>query len=163
KDAGGNSKKYTSSTINVSGGAAVESLSILKYKTGSCGGSNVYNSAGGKGGGAIILYGANITVEGTLSAKGGNGISEYYGGSGGGSGGSITLFGGMVDLKSSADLNVDGGTGGTSGYSSNYHGGAGSKGMIKILSGQKSAGIIDPLAKVGSYNVATVAPPDKMS
>jgi hypothetical protein len=164
KDAGGNSIYYSGgSNYTRTGPAAVGSMSILKYKTGSRGGSNYNNTVGGKGGGAIILIGANITAEGTLSAKGSNGTSEQYGGSGGGSGGSITLFGGMVDLKSSADLNVDGGLGGTSSYSSSYNGGAGSKGMIKILSGQKSAGIIDPLAKVGVYNVATVTPPDKMS
>ncbi len=164
KDAGTNSYYYSSgSNWTVSGGSAVPSLSILKYKTGSCGGSNKYGTAGGKGGGAIVLYARNIFIDGTLSAKGGNGVSEYYGGSGGGSGGSITLYGGTVEVKASAELTVDGGAGSISNYTSSYNGGAGSKGMIKILSGQKSAGIVDPSASIGTYNIVTVTPPEKIS
>ncbi|MGI6393893.1 MAG: carboxypeptidase-like regulatory domain-containing protein [bacterium] len=161
KNAGVDSKRYSGGTYTVKGGAAVESISILKHKTGSCGGSNWQGDQGGKGGGAIVLYGANIAIEGTLSAKGGNGTSSTDGGSGGGSGGSITLFGGIVKLEASADLNAEGGDGGKS-NSSSYYGGAGGRGMIKILSGEKKTGIIDPSAKIEDYR-ATVAPPYKIS
>ncbi|HDT11721.1 MAG TPA: hypothetical protein ENN58_03160, partial [bacterium] len=106
----------------VYGGSEVGSLYMLKYMTGSCGGANKNGTAGGKGGGAIILYGSDVELKGTLSAKGEEGVYSYYGGTGGGSGGSITLFGGTIDIKDSAHINVDGGVGGTA-YSSTYYGG----------------------------------------
>ena len=154
---------YNNKYKTLSGASSIPSINILDYNIGSCGGSNYVGTAGGKGGGAIVLYANNIDLDGTLQANAAAGVSSQYGGSGGGSGGSVILYGGTIDVASTADISASGGSGGTASYSSSYSGGAGSVGMIKILSGQLSAMIVDGSASISSQNIKTVAPSELMS
>ncbi|MBI4232556.1 hypothetical protein HY605_04960, partial [Candidatus Peregrinibacteria bacterium] len=100
------------------------------------GGGNGQNRqfvAGGSGGGAITLEAKNITLDGEILARGGNGggILGRYGqnaASGGGAGGSI-LIKASADLRGNGRLSVRGGNGGEYG---DYKGGGGSGGRIAL-------------------------------
>ncbi|MBN1436125.1 MAG: hypothetical protein JW936_03545 [Sedimentisphaerales bacterium] len=79
---------------------------------------------GGDGGGCIVLYADDLTIEGTVTANGNNGLSTTMAaGAGGGSGGGILCrFGqGVV----AGTLSTRGGTGGTSPIGGGCGGGGG--------------------------------------
>jgi hypothetical protein len=92
---------------------------------------------GGRGGGYICLQGADVTIDGTVSARGQNGAlatyhpsGDYAGvGSGGGSGGQIVVNASNLALHGAID--VTGGNGSDPGKT--YSGGGGAGGRIKIL------------------------------
>ncbi len=80
------------------------------------GGGGGYNSAsGGHGGGAIKLHiGGTLTINGTITADGGNGGKHVYG-AGGGSGGSIFIIAGTITgTNPSSTITAEGGNAGDS-------------------------------------------------
>ena len=93
------------------------------------GGGNQSGLPGGAGGGAIKLAVANnLTVNGTISANGGNGTTSNYGAGGGGAGGSIWIAAGS--LGGNGQIGANGGNGAWTYYG--YSGGGGG-GRIAIF------------------------------
>ena len=93
-------------------------LNPLSY--GSSGGHSIFPHAGGRGGGKLHLEVGNfLTVDGTISANGGDFESPR---SGGGSGGSILIHTHVVDGDGSIQV------GGGGGNSEPSHGGGGGAG-----------------------------------
>lgn len=129
------------------GGAAYGSLSNPTDFGSSGGGSN---SAGGNGGGAIRINNSGIlTVNGSLSAKGGNAPYTTSGGccksnGGGGSGGSIWITAGSV--AGSGTISTAGGKGFGAFH---FSGAGGGGGRISIESTNYFPGVIDVAG--GSY------------
>ena len=93
---------------------------------GSGGGAYYSGSVGGTGGGAIKLsISGTLTVNGTLSATGSNGVSPTYNvAAGGGSGGSIWIMGGGT-LKGTGTIIAKGGDGSSTGTSYRHNSGGG--------------------------------------
>ena len=90
---------------------------------GGSGGGGGYNRGGGGGGGAILIAcREDLSISGSVRAKGGTG-HDQGGGSGGGSGGGIRLV--AETFSGSGTIAVNGGTGGSSGSQS------GGKGRIR--------------------------------
>jgi hypothetical protein len=88
------------------------------------GGSYIGGNGGGGGGAILIASSTSITVNGSITANGGNGTSAHYSnGSGGGSGGAIKLMANIVSGNGAITA-----TGGTPGS----RGGTGSIGRIRI-------------------------------
>lgn len=135
---GGGNGEGTDSTLIGSGGNRYGSKSLLPLIGGSGGGGGAAGSArdaygGGGGGGAILIAcSGTLTLSSSaiITARGGDG---YYNGgdtssSGGGAGGAIRLMATTITglpNNSSPDLSVRGGT-------SQYLGGAGGAGFIRI-------------------------------
>ena len=132
-------------------------------ETGSNGGS-VFDSsgnlvsAGGSGGGRIVVYADVININGTVDASGYDGESGYRyqngsgnggSGAGGGSGGSIIMRANLVNVGSSAEIAADGGFGGDGAdgdctgvciglYDGGNGGGGGSGGIVDIRASSTS-------------------------
>ncbi|MEW6248910.1 MAG: hypothetical protein AB1555_19705 [Nitrospirota bacterium] len=91
-------------------------VSLIPLFGGSGGGGfkgtiNTSGLAGGGGGGAIVIASSTkITVNGTITAKGGNGAAPGYVYAGGGSGGAIRLV--APEIAGTGTLDVSGGAGG---------------------------------------------------
>lgn len=83
---------------------------------------------GGRGGGAIYIEAATVTIEGTVTADGAAGLSYGGVGTGGGAGGFISID--AFELSGSGLLSAKGGLGGA-GFSG--IGGGGGGGVIQIL------------------------------
>lgn len=117
--------------------------------------TNVSGATGGGGGGALrIMAGGDITINGTLEAKGGNGGSDggTIASGGGGSGGSIWLQT-NGNITGSGTINTSGGTGGVGLGAGD--GGNGAKGRIRL---DDSDGIVttlttDPTAQINDIDV----------
>ncbi len=122
-----------------SGGSTYGNSKIFPMIGGSGGGggglsssSNCSGSAGGGGGGGgavLIASSGTITVTGSITANGGNGVtvSTYCGGGGGGSGGAIKLMANTISGEGT--ISASGGYQGTSYCAS---GGAGGNGRIRF-------------------------------
>ena len=109
-----------------SGGAAYgDDLSPTTPGSGG-GGSGYANAPGGYGGGHLdLMVGGTLTVDGTISANGADGVTySTYAASGGGAGGSIQVSAGT--LAGSGTVQANGGNGGISSYAWSG-GGAGSR------------------------------------
>ncbi|MBI5155293.1 hypothetical protein HZA57_08645 [Candidatus Poribacteria bacterium] len=110
--------------------------------------SNLLSGGGGGGGGGAFFASSStrITVNGTVSAKGGNGtrVGNAYGG-GGGSGGMVKLASNYITLGATGSLRADGG-------STAFGAGGGANGRIRIeafdytISG---SAVISPTANTG--------------
>ncbi len=92
-------------------------------------------SSGGGGGGAIrIVAGGDITLNGTISVRGGNGggvsATTYSGGGGGGSGGAILIQAGRDLIVNGGTLEARGGTFGENDFAG--FGGDGGNGIIRL-------------------------------
>ncbi|MBM3882369.1 MAG: hypothetical protein FJ387_22045 [Verrucomicrobia bacterium] len=106
-------------------GSAREPLEL-----GSAGGAG-YAGVGGAGGGAIRLVVTNtLTIEGTISANGGDGATHSYGASGGGSGGSLWISAGL--LAGAGEVTANGGNGPVV---SEEDGGGGGGGRVAVYAG----------------------------
>ena len=96
------------------------------YMMGSGAGEETDAPNGGPGGGAVRLsVDGTITVDGLLSARGGDGAGSTSADNGGGSGGSVWLFAGT--LTGTGTIDADGGNGG-----GGIYGGGGGGGRIAI-------------------------------
>ena len=112
---------YGSSLYPTTYGSAIEPTAL-----GSGGGNN---ANGGIGGGAIKLVASDtITINGTVSANGGNGQPYDYGG---GSGGSIWII--SDTLSGTGSITANGGSGQRSGYA-----GGGGRVSLQWASGQRT-------------------------
>ncbi|MDP4231167.1 MAG: choice-of-anchor D domain-containing protein [Bacteroidota bacterium] len=124
-------------SIHTSGGNINGNPELVPLSGGSGGGGGNVNSAdisgigagsGGGGGGAIILYGLQTSIKGTIRSNGGNGVNSFNndGAGGGGSGGavicggkisvgvnSVTVSGGVGGIGQPLDAGQDGGSGST--------------------------------------------------
>ncbi|MFA6454178.1 MAG: tail fiber domain-containing protein [Microgenomates group bacterium] len=128
------------------GTGAVGSVAGTTYDTaavgsGGGGGGNGGNGYGGAGGGGIqIQSGSTISITGTISANGANGITTaaYAGGGGGGSGGRITLQAASA-ITNSGTISANGGNGGGS-DAGGRGGGGGGGGRITIQDSSGAAG-----------------------
>jgi hypothetical protein len=106
---------------------------ILPLTGGSGGGggaarNNDRGGAGGGGGGAILIASSGtITVNGVVTARGGNGGTGNAGG-GGGAGGAIRLIANLI--TGTGNLGASGGNAGSANVS--FNGGAGGQGYIRI-------------------------------
>lgn len=117
-------------------------------------------SGGGGGGGGILVKGAgNITIQGSILAKGGEGGSNspgyyYYGAAGGGGGGgAIALYANNVLNVAGALLDTSGGAGGLP-YSSGWAGGGGKGGGGYVQLEDKDGQI----AGISGTSPATILP-----
>ena len=119
----------------VNGGGAgpkFGAVTILPLSGGSGGGggaaiSTSRGGAGGGGGGAILIASSGtITINGTINARGGNGVSGN-GGGGAGAGGGIRLIANTI--TGTGTLNA---SGGGAGGGSTFAGGNGGQGYIRI-------------------------------
>ena len=119
----------------VNGGGAgpkFGAVTILPLSGGSGGGggaaiSTSRGGAGGGGGGAILIASSGtITINGTINARGGNGVSGN-GGGGAGAGGGIRLIANTIN--GTGTLNA---SGGGAGGGSTFAGGNGGQGYIRI-------------------------------
>lgn len=116
------------------------------------------NGLGGIGGGVMLLYSPQITLEGTLQAHGADGqspASPSAGAGGGGAGGGITIVT-LALTTAGSPITAVGGQGGASVPSSNGRpsgggGGNGGNGSIRLLS---CGGLLDPNVAVPSAYVA---------
>jgi hypothetical protein len=92
---------------------APASLTMATLLPGSSGGaftSTAFDSAGGEGGGVIILEASLVRIEGTVEARGGPSLSSDRPG-GGGAGGMIFIKAYTLELGDSAVISVAGGDG----------------------------------------------------
>lgn len=120
----------SSSTDGGAGGGGLygsSDLSSLFLGSGGGGegsGSSSGGSGGGNGAGIILIYANNVSVSGSISATGYNGIKNVYNSAygGGGAGGSVKIMGGTLTLGSSL-ITATGGTGDVGGVYG--HGGNG--------------------------------------
>jgi hypothetical protein len=118
------------------GGPAYGTSSLLPLLGGSGGGggaassSNNRGGAGGGGGGAILIASSGtLTLSGTISARGGNGVTINVGGGGGaGAGGAIRLI--ANTLVGTGSLDVRGGTAGSIVFTGSP-GGSGGRGFLR--------------------------------
>ena len=93
--------------------------------TGSTGGANVFPFVGGRGGGYFkVIAHDTLVVDGTISARGGDGASTR---SGGGSGGGILAY--CSRIHGDGEMDVGGGDGD---HSAAYYGGGGAAGRITL-------------------------------
>jgi hypothetical protein len=110
-----------------------------------CGSANYGQATGGGGGGTLVILSAsNLTINGTISANGGDGppVSAGAGGNGGGGGGFLILAAGVsLSVNNTGSLNVTGGQGSNGGSfvsngvtSSAPGGGGGGGGVINLIS-----------------------------
>ena len=124
-----------SGTVAGQAGPKFGATTILPLTGGSGGGggatslNNTTRGGGGGGGGGAILIASSgtITINGTISARGGNGAAGA-GGGGGGAGGAIRLIANVV--TGTGNLTASGGGGG--GAQVSFTGGAGGQGYIRI-------------------------------
>ena len=121
---------------------------------GSGGGGGDY--AGGAGGGAVrITTPGTLTVNGTISANGANGVNSGNT-SGGGSGGSVYITVGI--LGGNGIITANGGNGGTGGNWSGYGGGGGG-GRVTIYYNTANSWGGNALTAVGATTAGTGASP----
>jgi hypothetical protein len=122
-------------TTAAAGGATYGSASSQEIYVGSGGGSGgaPTGAAGGDGGGALVIWAADIDIAGEIFMDGGDAEfdSNYGQGGGGGSGGGVLLVGDTVDV--SGLIAADGGAGGMGAESVNDDGGGGGGGRIKVF------------------------------
>ena len=114
------------------------------------GGGGGYNSAsGGHGGGAIkLVVGGTLTINGTITADGGNGGKHVYG-AGGGSGGSIFITADtLTGSNPSSTITAEGGNAGD-GSSGN---GAGGRIALFYTSGYSFPGSVSATKGTGGYS-----------
>lgn len=113
----------------IGGTAYGASQQMQPLSLGSGGGKSGTGSAGGKGGGAVLIDARNgdITILGNINVSGEDGYVGSPAG-GGGSGGSILIIGDTCDI--SGDLIAEGGDGGDG----DFDGGGGGGGRVSILS-----------------------------
>ncbi len=105
------------------------------------GGGNQSGLPGGAGGGAIKLAVANnLTVNGTISANGGNGTTSNYGAGGGGAGGSIWIAAGS--LGGNGQIGANGGNGAWTYYGYSGGGGGGRIAIDVPIAGNSFNGIV---------------------
>jgi len=106
---------------------------LAEFYLGSGGGgataSGVAGGAGGRGGGAMLLFAETLTLSGVIEANGDPGLVNGSLGGGGGSGGAIRLVGRQIALGTD-QLCAHGGNGGYGAEGRN--GGAGSAGRIRL-------------------------------
>ena len=124
------------------GGPAYGNAVSVAIQKGSAGGSagtadGDFGGTGGNGGGAVSLEADIITIAGTISADGGDGMIYVNDSSGGGAGGGILLRGETVTVGASALLSANGGGGGIvcgqSPCALDDGGGGGGGGRIKVF------------------------------
>ncbi|MEZ4337554.1 MAG: carboxypeptidase-like regulatory domain-containing protein [Sandaracinaceae bacterium] len=137
-------------TCGGGGGRVWGSDTDVVVEAGSPGGDAAFGSpAGGRGGGVVRLYAAEITVSGSVRADGQAGSGTYTSASGGGSGGGVLLAGDRIAVAGT--VSAAGGGAGS---------GAGGLGRVKILygsmldltgtvTGQTSQSLLPPL-EIGS-------------
>jgi hypothetical protein len=174
---GGGGAAYGSAGLNATGsattcmgvgGAVYGNAMLTKLFLGSGAGSggndnvladNPHGGLGGAGGGILVILGANLTVTGSVSARGAAGQGDttsgcfgsstttcwdFSGPGGGGAGGSIYLLGDQVDVGTSL-VTAAGGVGGLGGES---NGGNGGDGRISVHYATSIAGSTTPAADV---------------
>ena len=133
-------------------GEATLGIAYLGAGGGGGGGGGTAGGVGGTGGGIIIIHAETISIGGTLSSKGANGVAPTYGGGGGGgAGGSIRLLANSITLGTNL-VSAPGGTGANS--TSGGDGGNGGSGRIAAyyitsLSGSTN----NPAATTGQSNL----------
>lgn len=133
--------------------------------SGSHSGGGRDGAAGGAGGGIVFIHAPSITVTGSISAGGGNGVNGYFassaaqpmGGGGGGAGGTVRLVADALSLGA----NLVTATGGAGGGSSNGGscnpsgaGGSGGAGRVVVLGGAPT-GTTLPAALTSSTTLAS--------
>ena len=149
------------SVPGVGGSSYGSSSDMTERNAGSGGGGGAstcdgYNGgAGGDGGGNLYIYAStSITVTGTVTNDGGNGVTGG-GGGGGGSGGSILLDSPSVDL-SGASLTAEGGNAGNGYWGYAGGGGGGGGGRIKVqygcFSGSYTTDVTGGTGGTNAYN-----------
>ena len=119
------------SSTGLAGGVSYGSITA-PVDLGSGGGASEYGGPvpGGSGGGAIRLtVGVTLTLDGELTADGGDGQTQPARGAGGGSGGSIYVTAGTLAGADTGSISTDGGIGG---INSGKHGGGGAGGRIAV-------------------------------
>jgi hypothetical protein len=131
--AGSNGTDQASATVKGTGGSTSGAADLTTMTFGGAGGGGASNGdadsgSGGNGGGILVIFGATISVSGTINVGGGNGgttgsSSADNTGGGAGAGGSI-LIGCDTATLGTTKLLASGGTGGV-GFRSGGDGGAG--------------------------------------
>jgi len=118
-------------------------------------GVNSSPGAGGKGGGVIILIvDGDITVQGSISAEGGQGlVGAFTSAGGGGSGGSIRFIADGTIALGSSNVSAAGGAGGSP------TGGAGGDGRIATISTATVTGSASPTINASSTESITASNP----
>ncbi len=133
----GSTAPNSTNAIEGIGGIAAGNADLTSIVFGGGGGSactgndgNGQSGPGGTGGGAIFIFGKNITVSGSITSNGSNGSGQIYasGGSGGGAGGSIIIKCQGATIGTNKIL-ASAGAGGTTGQG---YGGDGAVGRIHI-------------------------------
>lgn len=120
------------------GGSIYGSARIVPLIGGSGGGGSQWRGGGGGGGAILIASSGSITVTGSITANGGNGIDEYlceYN-SGGGSGGAIRLI--------ANNISGNGYVGAIGGQSCSRNGLRGGQGRIRIEAYTNNIPFSDP-------------------
>jgi hypothetical protein len=123
------------------GGGAYGTLELSQLLMGSGAGSGAtdessgYSGTGGAGGGLVMIFAAQMTIHGTVGARGAAGavapISTYDSGNGGGgSGGAIYLLAG--ELEGNGGITAEGGLGAASQHGWNSPGGDGAIGRLRV-------------------------------
>ncbi len=150
--AGGTGNSYFCSGVGTApggqGGSAYGLPDLTKIYLGSGGGSgnNTGGSggAGGGGGGIVMIWGRNLTVQGTVSTKGGAATASTTGSGGsGGAGGSIYIATIVGNIGTSLITSM-GGAGGTG--STGVNGRSGGVGRIAIYYNTSLTGTTNPAA-----------------
>jgi hypothetical protein len=133
----GSTAPNSTNAIEGIGGIAAGNADLTSIVFGGGGGSactgndgNGQSGPGGTGGGAIFIFGKNITVSGSITSNGSNGSGQIYasGGSGGGAGGSIIIKCQGATIGTNKIL-ASAGAGGTTGQG---YGGDGAVGRIHV-------------------------------
>ena len=121
------------------GGAAFgdNSTPIISIGGGGGGGASL-SGEGGNGGGSVLIAANTITVSGTITCNGQNGVSDGNGpGAGGGAGGGILLIGCTVTVSGTLSCNGGNGRTGAIGTDNRWvDGGGGGGGRVKIFYGK---------------------------
>ena len=147
----GSTAPNSTNAIEGIGGIAAGSADLTSIVFGGGGGSactgndgSGQSGPGGTGGGAIFIFGKNITVSGSITSNGSNGSGQIYasGGSGGGAGGSIIIKCQGATIGTNKIL-ASAGAGGTTGQG---YGGDGGVGRIRVEYADSISGSTSPTA-----------------
>jgi len=135
-------------------------LSLLYLGSGGGGASDGMGGLGGGniGGGAILILARSITIDGTLSTNGADGLNGHWDadydhpsfGGGGGSGGSIKLVSSVINVGSEK-VSAIGGMGGRGVGGPNRNGGDGGVGRIRIEYCESLSGSTNPSASTHQW------------